>query len=135
MKAKSHNEDSAILKRIARPIVIGACVGAISCLLVLLVMAAVMAAQNIPKAAVTPMAIVSAAFGSFIGGIVSAKISGEKGLLYGAGAGLLLYVVVIIAGFAVLQDVRGTTILVKLAVMVASGAVGGIIGVNLKRRR
>ena len=94
MKAKSHNEDSAILKRIARPIVIGACVGAISCLLVLLVMAAVMAAQNIPKAAVTPMAIVAAAFGSFIGGIVSAKISGEKGLLYGAGAGLLLYVVV-----------------------------------------
>ena len=89
MKAKSHNEDSAILKRIARPIVIGACVGAISCLLVLLVMAAVMAAQNIPKA----------------------------------------------AGFAVLQDVRGTTILVKLAVMVASGAVGGIIGVNMKRRR
>lgn len=87
MKAKSHNEDSAILKRIARPIVIGACVGAISCLLVLLVMAAVMAAQNIPKAAVTPMAIVAAAFGSFIGGIVSAKISGEKGLLYGAGAG------------------------------------------------
>ena len=67
MKAKSHNEDSAILKRIARPIVIGACVGAISCLLVLLVMAAVMAAQNIPKAAVTPMAIVAAAFGSFIG--------------------------------------------------------------------
>ena len=41
----------------------------------------------------------------------------------------------IIAGFAVLQDVRGTTILVKLAVMVASGAVGGIIGVNMKRRR
>ena len=76
MKAKSHNEDSAILKRIARPIVIGACVGAISCLLVLLVMAAVMAAQNIPKAAVTPMAIVAAAFGSFIGGIVSVRISG-----------------------------------------------------------
>ena len=67
MKAKSHNEDSAILKRIARPIVIGACVGAISCLLVLLVMAAVMAAQNIPKAAVTPMAIVGAARRGFPG--------------------------------------------------------------------
>ena len=131
MKAKTRNEDTAMVKKIARPIVIGACVGAICCLLVLLVMAA----QNIPKAAVTPMAIVAAAFGSFIGGIVSARISGEKGLLYGAGAGLLLYVVVIIAGFAVLQDVRGTTILVKLAVMVASGAVGGIIGVNMKRRR
>ena len=74
MKAKSHNEDSAILKRIARPIVIGACVGAISCLLVLLVMAAVMAAQNIPKAAVTPMAIVAAAFGSFIG-----RFPGKRG--------------------------------------------------------
>ena len=135
MKAKSHNEDSAILKRIARPVVIGACVGAIACLLVLLVMAAVMAAQNIPKAAITPMAIVAAAFGSFIGGIVAAKISGEKGLLYGAVAGLQLYVVVIIAGFSVLQDVRGATILIKLAVMVCSSAVGGIIGVNMKRRR
>ena len=135
MKAKSHNEDSAILKRIARPVVIGACVGAIACLLVLLVMAAVMAAQNIQKAAMTPMAIVAAAFGSFIGGIVAAKISGEKGLLYGAVAGLQLYVVVIIAGFSVLQDVRGATILIKLAVMVCSSAVGGIIGVNMKRRR
>ncbi len=135
MKAKTRNEDTAMVKKIARPIVIGACVGAICCLLVLLVMAAIMAAQNIPKAAVTPMAIVAAAFGSFIGGIVSAKISGEKGLLYGAGSGLLLYAVVIIAGFAVLQDVRGTTMFIKLAVMVGCSAVGGIIGVNMKRRR
>lgn len=86
MKAKSRNEDSALVKKIVRPIVIGACAGAIACLLMLLVMAAVMAAQNIPKAAVTPMAMVAAAFGSFIAGIVSAKISGERGLLYGAGA-------------------------------------------------
>ena len=135
MKAKSRNEDSALVKKIVRPIVIGACAGAIACLLMLLVMAAGMAAQNIPKAAVTPMAMVAAAFGSFIAGIVSAKISGERGLLYGAGAALLLYVVVIIAGFAVLQDVRGATMLIKLAVMVGSGAVGGIIGVNFKRRR
>jgi putative membrane protein (TIGR04086 family) len=132
--AKTHKEDSAMVKRILRPLITGVVAGALCCVLVLVVMAAIMAAKDIPKVAVTPMAVVAAAFGAFMGGVVAAKISKEKGLLYGAGCGLLLFLLVMIAGFAVLRDVRGTLLIVKLAVLVGCGAVGGIVGVNIKRR-
>ena len=131
---KTHKEDSAMVRKILRPLIVGAAAGALCCVLVLVVMAAIMAARDIPKVAITPMAVVAAAFGAFIGGVVAAKISKEKGLLYGAGCGLLLFLLVLIAGFAILQDVRGTLLFVKLAVLVGCGAVGGIVGVNIKRR-
>lgn len=132
--AKTHKEDSAMVRKILRPLITGAVTGALCCVLVLVVMAAIMAVKDIPKVAVTPMAVVAAAFGAFVGGVVAAKISKEKGLLYGAGSGLLLFLLVMIAGFAILQDVRGTLLLIKLAVLVGCGAVGGIVGVNIKRR-
>ncbi len=131
---KTHKEDSAMVKKILRPLIIGVTVGAVCCVLALMAMAAIMAAKDIPKAAVTPMAIVAAAFGAFLGGAAAARISKEKGLLYGAGCGLLLFLLVMIAGFAILRDVRGTLLFVKLAVLVGCGAVGGIVGVNVKRR-
>lgn len=52
---KPRKEDSsAIIKRVLRPVVIGTVIGAGGCLLILLLMAAVMASSDIPKAAVTP---------------------------------------------------------------------------------
>lgn len=123
-----------MVKKLLRPVCIGACVGAVCCLLLLLLMSAVMAATDVPKSVVTPMAVVAAAAGAFIGGITAARIAKEKGLLIGAACGLLLFLVVLIAGFAVLKDIRGTYVLVKLLVLIGCGAVGGILGVNLRKR-
>lgn len=135
MAAKSHKEDNtAMVKKFLRPVIIGAVVGAIFCMVALLIMAAIMAAQDIPKSAITPMAVVAAALGAFIGGFVSARIAKEKGILFGAACGLLLYLLILVAGFAMLKEIRGVYAIVKLAVMVATGAVGGIIGVNLRKR-
>lgn len=103
---KPRKEDSsAIIKRVLRPVVIGTVIGAGGCLLILLLMAAVMASSDIPKAAVTPMAVAAAAIGAFISGIVAARISREKGLMLGAVCGLLLYLLVMLAGFAVLREI------------------------------
>ena len=116
---KPRKEDSsAIIKRVLRPVVIGTVIGAGGCLLILLLMAAVMASSDIPKAAVTPMAVAAAAIGAFISGIVAARISREKGLMLGAVCGLLLYLLVMLAGFAVLREIRGAYAVVKLAVMI-----------------
>lgn len=131
---KSRKEDTAIVKNLARPILIGAGIGALCCLLVLLVMAAVLAAKDIPQTAVTPMAVVAGAFGSFIAGLVAARIARTKGLLFGAATGLLLYLIVMLAGFTVLKDIRGAYALVKMAILIGCGAVGGIIGVNMKKK-
>lgn len=131
---KSRKEDTAIVKNIARPILIGAGVGALCCLLVLLVMAAVLAAKDIPQTAVTPMAVVAGAFGSFIAGLVAARIARTKGLMFGSATGLLLYLIIMLAGFAVLKDIRGAYALVKMAILIGCGAVGGVIGVNMKKK-
>ena len=133
---KSHKEDSsAMVKRFLRPVVIGAVVGALCCTLVLIIMAAIVASQDIPKAVITPMAIVAGAAGSFFGGFTAARIAKERGLLIGGACGLLLFILVVIVGFAFLKEIRGAYILVKLAVMLICSAVGGVIGVNLRKRR
>ena len=133
---KSHKEDSsAMVKRFLRPVIIGAVVGALCCTLLLAVMAAIVASQDIPKAAITPMAIVAAAAGAFFGCFAAARIAREKGLLIGGACGLLLFILVALAGFAFLKEIRGAYILVKLAVMLVLSALGGVIGVNLRKRR
>ena len=78
---KSRSEDTAMVKKILRPVLVGACMGAVVCLLLLLLMAAVIAAVDVPKAAITPLAVVASAVGAFVGGIVAAKIAKEKGCL------------------------------------------------------
>ena len=88
---KSRSEDTAMVKKILRPVLVGACMGAVVCLLLLLLMAAVIAAVDVPKAAITPLAVVASAVGAFVGGIVAAKIAKEKGLLFGAACGLILF--------------------------------------------
>ena len=104
------------------------------CLLILLVMAAVMAGGTIPAWAVSPMAIGAAAVSSLAGGWVASRLSRERGLLYGAATGLLLFLLTVAAGFTLLQGLRDSVLLVKLAMMVVAGAVGGILGVNSRRR-
>lgn len=130
----ARQEEDSIVSRWIRPILIGVVVGAFCCLIILLLCAAIMAAQDIPQMAVTPMAVIAAAAGSFVGGLASAKAAGSRGIVYGAACGAALYLLVMIAGFAVLKDIRGIYALVKLAVMVGCAAVGGIIGVNTRRR-
>ena len=122
-----------MVKSLLRPVLVGAVVGAGCCLLLLLAMAAVMAAKDIPKAAVTPMAVVAAAAGAFVGGLVCARIAKMRGLLFGAACGLVLYLIVMIAGFALLREIRGGYAVVKLAVMLGCGAVGGVLGVNMRK--
>ena len=128
---KSRSEDTAMVKKILRPVLVGACMGAVVCLLLL--MAAVIAAVDVPKAAITPLAVVASAVGAFVGGIVAAKIAKEKGLLFGAACGLILFVLVLVAGFAVLKEVRGSFAVAKLFILIGCGAIGGILGVNSRK--
>ncbi len=132
---KARKEDTAMVLKILRPVLWGTVFGALICLLLLFVMAAILTANNVPQAAVTPMAIVAAAIGAFLGGLIAARIAREKGLLIGALTGLLLFVIMAIAGFIFVQDVRGSYAILKAAIFLACGAVGGIVGVNLQRRR
>ena len=125
-------ESSAM--KIARPFLVGSGVGLAAGLVILLLASLVMMSGVFPSSLVTPIALVTMAIAAFVGGLVSAIVSRERGLLYGAGCGLLLFLFVTVLGMAVSQELRGVMMLIKAGLAIGSGALGGVLGVNRKRR-
>ncbi len=130
----TRRESSSVVSGIVRPVAIGVGVGAVSCLLLLFAAAAVLASGWLPQAAVMPVAVVILSLAALFGGFAAARSSRERGLLYGVGCGMLLFFITAIAGLDVEQTVQGVSLFLKLALSVGCGALGGIVGVNLKRR-
>ncbi len=121
-------------KRMLRPLLWGSVVGIAVCAVLLLIAAAVMTSGAISNAMVTPIAMAAATVAAFVGGLVAARLSGERGLLYGAASGLAWFLLVTVISLAALHEIRGSTLLLRAALTVAGGAFGGVLGVNMKKR-
>ncbi len=131
----STRKEISAAARILRPLGVGTGIGVVACTVILLIAAAIMTTGVLPTSAITPVALAAATIGSFFGGFAAARASRERGLLYGAGVGLLLFLLITIVGIAVLQELRGTMTLLKAALTIGCGALGGVLGVNVKKRR
>ncbi len=129
-----HKEETPVWTKMVRAVAVGAATGTVVCLLLLLIMAAIVSAQDIPQAATVPMAVVAAAIGTFSGGFICARIAREKGLLLGLLCGALLYLMILLAGTIWFRDSHSAYVFVKLAILVGCGGIGGVVGVNLKKR-
>lgn len=69
----------------------------------------------------------------FIGGLVTGLRSGRKGWYYGGMMGILYSVVVVLIGFLSYDAALTIYTLILLGLSFAAGALGGMIGVNLRR--
>lgn len=79
--------------------------------------------------------LITMAIALVAGGIKSAASAGRKGWLMGALTGIMYVLIMIITGLCVLSDFSiGTKTLVCLVLGVASGAIGGMAGINLRRK-
>lgn len=121
--------------KILGPLAVGTGLGVAVCAIILLIAAAIMTTGVLPGTAVTPVALAAVAIGAFIGGLAAARWSRERGLLYGAGVGLLLFLLITIVGIAVMQELSGTMVMLKAVLTIGAGALGGVLGVNVKNRR
>lgn len=130
----STRKEVSVATTILRPLGVGLGIGVIVCAVILLIAAAIMTTGILPASAVTPVALAAAAIGAFVGGFVAARLSRERGLLYGAGVGLLLFLLITIVGIVASQEFRGTMMLIKAALTIGFGALGGVLGVNVKKR-
>ena len=113
---------------------VGSCL-AIACIALLLLMAAVVRSVDVPSRASMPMAVAAAAGGAFLSGLTAAHLAGRRGLLFGALCGAMLFLLILIAGFVRYSGVSGGFTAVKLLVLTAAGAIGGVLGVGRKKRR
>ena len=123
-----------VLQQWVRPLLVGLCVGVLCCTLLLLLAALTIQSVEIPRAAVTPLATVAAGIGAFAGGLAAALAAGRRGLVMGALCGILLFVIVLLAGLARATGIDPGYAAIKLAVLTVAGAIGGVLGVNRKRR-
>ena len=121
-------------KRFIRPVTYGILFGAGACFLLLLIMSAVMGLRDIPQTAVSLIATLIFVLGGFVAGYVSAAFAREKGMLLGLCCGACPFVILSLASLAVDGGGFGMVALTKLAAVLLAAALGGIIGVNRRKK-
>jgi putative membrane protein (TIGR04086 family) len=98
-------------------------------------MSVVVATQNIPHAAIEPMALVAVSAGAFVAGYLCAKAMGAHGLVYGAISGAIILIIVLIAGAAMGNGGWGLPALFRALFIMLSAMIGGVIRVNTGKKR
>lgn len=131
---RAQDRTPSLFRRLLRPVLVGVAVGLIGCVGCLMLAALLVQAVDVPRAAIMPLAIAAAAIGAFLAGLTAAAVAGQRGLLFGAVCGLLLWLLILLAGVARYTGVSGGNALIKLAALVLSGSIGGVLGVNLRKR-
>ncbi|HAH79455.1 MAG TPA: TIGR04086 family membrane protein [Ruminococcaceae bacterium] len=120
-----------------KAIVVGSVSGAALCAVVLALCAlAFVSSSNLPHGFLSPFILAVSVLSAGFSGFVTARISRRRGLVYGAVAGLFLYLLFLVSGMGLSQN--GTISQeaeVRLLVMVLSGGIGGFLAVNGKGRR
>lgn len=114
---------------------IGAGTGILLTICILLLLSLVMSARDIPHAFVGPMAVTAMAVGSLAAGYLSSRLLGEKGLLAGAAAGGIIFLIAALSGLAVGSFCLGFQAALRLITILLAAAVGGVAGVNAKKKR
>lgn len=113
-----------------RPLLIGILWAVLSGTVCLLLIAMLMTFADLPPAAVTALAVLSAVVGSFVGGLFAAKSAGEQGGLMGLFCGIALFLPILLVGILLHRDVRVVFLFVKLFTLLLGGMAGGVVGVN-----
>lgn len=130
------SQNSGLLVKMAKAIIFGTVIGAIVCTVMLLTVSFIFVKmQSVPEIAVIPAAIFIVCTGAFVGGYFSARIKKSMGMAVGALSGLLMFVVLLLIGLLFSGDSFGLISLLRMILMIVSGAIGGVLGVNKRKRR
>ncbi|HIZ55550.1 MAG TPA: TIGR04086 family membrane protein [Firmicutes bacterium] len=129
------NKPASDTPRYMKPILAGMIVGIVITAVFLMLSALVMTSRDIPVSATSVMALGSGLAGALCGGYVSARLTGEKGLFFGALCGGILCVILLISSTVLMKGLPGTRFAVNAVALVVAGAIGGILGVNQKKRK
>ncbi len=129
------NENRSEIKRAAKAVTVGAVSGAcISMLLILVSVLAVIKMQRVPYTAVPFISAAAAGIGALFGGYICGRTGKRLGMATGAVCGVLVTGVLMLIGLISGGAVGGATLL-RVLLAIVGGALGGVAGVNKRRRR
>ena len=123
------------MKRMLRPAAVGVVCGAVICAVILALMALVVSVRTVPQSALDPVAVFALSVGAFASGFTCARIIRKNGLWCGFFTGVVFALVALLCGLAVPGNTWGLGALIKVAIMLLSSMLGGVLGVNTRLRR
>lgn len=134
MKRPSAGPDTKNVTKFSRALAVSVAAGVVATFLILSLFAALMTVRDLPHSAVVPMSILGVAAGTILAGYCCARILRERGLLWGLGCGTVIFLLAFFCELMLLGRPVGILALYKFIIYAASGMIGGVLGVNKKRR-
>ncbi len=113
-------------------IFIGITISVLTALVALFALSVIMYYADLSNTYASVLASVGLGTGCFVGSIYTAKKIGKKGLLTGFLMSGILFCIISIASLTVTLESVGMLTLIHFFVMMLSGGIGGIVGVNGK---
>ncbi len=110
-------------------------IGIIIVIICLLSFSFLMTKIDTPDVIVSFMSSFSLCIGSYFGGYISSKKRRQNGLAMGLLCGVSIYLIVFIAGVIFAKVSVSAGFITKLIMVISCGAIGGVIGVNSKKKR
>lgn len=83
---------------------------------------------------ISVLTLMISCLGVFFGSFIGARISKEKGLLIGMFVGLFMFIILLVVSFLIIREPISKLSLTKSLIMIITGAIGGIIGVNKRTK-
>lgn len=114
---------------------VGWAAGAMVLAMMLLLSALLVSGAGLPLGALEILMLLSAAAGSLAAGWVTARRCGEKGLICGAVAGVLLFLTELLAAVLIQSRLPGLSDCAKAAVFLTAAMIGGVLGVQKAGRK
>lgn len=113
----------------------GLAFGAVVITVMLMLFAFVLTMGDFSKSAAIPFSSVAVAVGTFVASIVASKKYGRMGLAMGLITAFVLFSLLSIVSVIVSDSDISLLILIRFAIVMLSGAIGGIMGVNMGNKR
>lgn len=129
------NKEESIVSGYLKPAGIGIGVGIVVLLVLLIIFSLIISMKDFPSGMILPLSLFCLSAGAFAAGFVSAKLAGEHGLFYGFCCGLVMCILILICTMITGQSYLSTTGIYKFLCAVIFSSVGGIFGVNQRRKR
>lgn len=133
MKERSSDKRSGGLPLPLRAVIIGCVSGLFSCAALTALLSLLLVKVDVADSGVAGLAVAAAALAAFIGGFFAARSVGRNGLLNGFFSAAALFAVITVIGL-LSGAALSPRVAVKLLAMSVGGILGGIIGVNVRKK-
>lgn len=118
-----------------RSLIFGVIAGAIAITATLFLMAFLMTVRDFSVSSAALMSCIAVAIGSLCGGFSAAKRMGSKGMIVGTLTGCVIFILLLIASLIATHTGFTYFSLIKAVIVIISGALGGILGVNMTKKQ